>query len=88
MVNNFCHTVPGKVVPEGWAVTAQPSGTPLVPGVFFSPKICCIPSLSFFFCFVDIFVELGPGCHAQSRFSKTVLFNGVYYCKQCENDGI
>ena len=30
--------------------------------------------------FVELRVELGPGCHAQSRFSRTVLFNGVYYC--------
>jgi hypothetical protein len=39
-------------------------------------------------CFVELRVEPGPGCQAQStasldqsRFSKTVLFNGVYYCK-------
>ena len=39
-------------------------------------------------CFVKLRVEPGPGCQAQSkaslaqsRFSKTVLFNGLYYCK-------
>ena len=39
-------------------------------------------------CFVELRVEPGPGWQAQSkaslaqsRFSKTVLFSGIYYCK-------
>ena len=44
----------------------------------FGPKFKFFVLLTFF---VELRVELGPGCQAQSRFSKTVLFNGVYYCK-------